>query len=494
MADKQTALSIVIRTVDKATAGIHNINKVLDAATRPTRELGKAIGEFGEKSGFNAVAEGFKGVGEAVKETMFKVLEAGAIIGEVTHLVLELSEKFEQLGKTSDRLGVTVDFLAATRDSATRTGASVEQLDQGFQAFTENLGQARVGVGRMQKFLSTFSPALLKQLKATKSNEAAFRVLADAMKAVTDPAVRAALAQKTVGDAALAPVLRQGSKELKKQQDAYVELAGSQEEAVKAGTEVGESMKDLHAVTTGVEAAIVVGLAPALKIVVGKLTEWFRSHREDIAKWVDDIGKRIPDAVDKVVDSVKSAITWVGDFVRGIGGWKVAAIGMSAVITGPLISAITSLGIALTATPFGILLAGAAAIALLVKDLHDAGGPRSSKSFDAEEKAMASGAIPGGNEHAPSDLESRLMASGALPKSRRFRIEQGRAAAISREATANIEATRQADAEREKTNPAGPAMLKVMFENAPKGMRVTAAPSNTMNIDHTVGYSFGFAP
>ena len=95
-------------------------------------------------------------------------------------------------------------------------------------------------------------------------------------------------------------------------------------------------------------------------------------------------------------------------------------------------------------------------------------GPYSDFLFDAEEKAMASGAIPGGREHAPFDLESSLMESGALPKSRKFLIEHGRRDAISREASANIEATRASDADREKANPAGQAMLKVMFENAPR--------------------------
>jgi len=362
MADKETALSIVIRTVDKATAGIQAINKKLDAATKPAREFGEALSKFGEKSGFNSVVEGFKGVGEGVKEALWKVVEVGAVVGEVTHLVLEMAESFAKLGHTAQKDGVTVDFLASMRYAAQKAGLSVDQLDQGMTTFGENLGQARANMGRMTKFLGGVSPALLSQLKAAKSNQAAFLLLADAMAKVTDPSKRLALAQKTVGDSALAVVLAKGSKELIKQQGAYAKLAGSQDEAAKGGIEIEDAMVDLKAASDGVEAALVVGLAPALKEIIDRMQEWVVDHRADIERWAEDIGKKLPGAVDAVVDAVKRAVDKVSWLVDKFGGANLAIGALAAVIVGPLVASFASLSLAMLGSPFGWVVVSLAAI------------------------------------------------------------------------------------------------------------------------------------
>ena len=369
MAGKESTLSIVLRTVDKATAGINAVNKRLDAVTKPTRDLGKALGDLGEKSGLNGVVDGFKGVGGAVEGLLAKVAVVGGAVALAVHGVLGLVDEFDDLGDKSEKLGTTVDFLAAMRFAAERSGASVDSLDNGLNAFGASMGQLRAGGGRMLKFLESVSPALVTQLKATKGNESAFRLLADAMEKITDPQKRLALAQKTVGDTALAPLLARGSKGLLELQGEFVGTAGSMEEAAAGAGEVDDALKNLKAATTGAKAAIVTGLSPALKVIVADLAEWFTAHRADIRQWAEDIGKRLPAAVDKVVDTVQGAIGVVTDIVDGIGGLKVAAVALAAVILGPLISSIVSLGVAILATPVGWILAAVAAIGFAAFEL-----------------------------------------------------------------------------------------------------------------------------
>ena len=159
----------------------------------------------------------------------------------------------------------------------------------------ENLGQARAGAGRMAKFLGLVSPALLTQVKAAKNNAAAFDLIAGAMAKVKDPAERAALAQMTVGDAALGALLAKGSKGHQGDaRDHYLALAGSQEGRGEVGRRgPRRSMLDLKATTDGVKAAIVEGLSPALKVIVDQLTEWFAGHREDVKEWAAQIGEKL---------------------------------------------------------------------------------------------------------------------------------------------------------------------------------------------------------
>lgn len=518
---KNTQLSIVIRTVDQATAKLKAINEQLDKVTKPVRDLKKQLGEFAEKSGLSSVAEGFKGVGEAAKESLFKIVEIGAVIGEVTHLVIELVDHFEELGKKSERLGVSVDFLAGMRDAAARTGVPMEALDQSLETFSQNIGQATTHTGRMYKFLSLVSPALRDQVLHAKNNAAAFDLIAQAMQKVTDPAKRAALAQKVFGDSTLAPLFAKGAKGIKEMRDRYVQLAGSQEEAVAKSEEVAESLHDLHATTDGLKAALVSGLAPALKVIVDKLAAWFQGHRADVKAWADDIGTKLPNAIKTVTDWLERAWSKATAFVDAIGGIKNAAIGVAAILAGPLIKAVVDLSLALL-TAGGRAIALAKGVASIPAGVGGAAGGAAGGAGTGAAAGAAGGGglgvvgslawpvalgfgakyllrkaglddLGGGDEVAQRAGKDSVIAnwlkeggfasSGPSPNEV---VQQG------------IDSVRDADG-RNLSGGFGaggvsrgltPQSAKVTIElkNAPKGTRVSTDPSSTADVDMNVGY------
>ncbi len=363
MADKKTAeLSFVLRAVDKATAVIKAVNARLDVLTKPIRDFKKALGELREKSGLDDVVEGFKGVGSAIAGILSKIALIGGAIAAAVAGVFHLIGQFDELGDKAELLGVSVDFLAQMRFAAERSGAEIGQLDSGLKAFTQSLGQARAGTGRMAAFLKQVSPALLRQVKAAKSNEEAFDLMARAMEKIKDPAKRAALAQKVFGDAALSSLLARGSAGIKALREEYFKTAGSQEEAAKAAGETDDALKGLHAATDGVKAALVTGLAPALTVIVKQIKEWLVGHRADVKEWAAQLGKRLPDAFHALVGAVKSVINFIRPFVDSATKLKIIAVALAAVIVGPLITSIVSLGIAILSTPIGWILAGITAL------------------------------------------------------------------------------------------------------------------------------------
>lgn len=379
MADKkETRLSIVIRTVDQATAKINAISARLDKVTKPIRDFRQSLSDLREKSGLDDVIGGFKGVGSAIAGVLAKVAVIGGVVAAATAGLFKLIDGFDELGDKAEAMGVSVDFLAQMRYAAERAGASVQELDQGMEAFSRSLGQARAGTGRMASFLNKVSPALLRQLKAAKSNEEAFDLLAGAMAKLEDPAKRAALAQATLNDPALGPLFAKGPKAIKALRDRYLELAGSQEGAAEEAGKVDDAMKDLKAATDGVKAALVAGLAPALKVIVDRLRVFFTENRERIAEWAKGLGERVPAAVGKLVDVFKGVVNTVRPFVDSTTKLKVVAVALAGVIAGPLISSLVSLGIAIATTPVGWILAALAAIGVAAAALiFDWGGVRS---------------------------------------------------------------------------------------------------------------------
>ena len=331
MADsKETALTIKIKAVDRATAVIRAVGAKVSSLAKPTVAGFKGIGVAAKGIG-SAIGEALSRVGSVIGDVLDKIPLLGAaitgVVGGAVAGLVHLVDKFDDIGKAATRVGVGVDALAGLRYAAEKTGAPVEALDEGLKQFSQNLGQARAGTGRMAKFLGIVSPALLRQLKAAKDNEAAFRLLADAMAKLHDPAKRAALAQKTVGDSALAPLLARGAAGIKTLTDEHDKLTGSLNGAAAASAEAKDAMIDLHAAIDGAEAGIVVGLAPALKVIVNRLSEWFVAHRADITEWAKKIGDELPGAIGKVVDAIKSAVAWLqtaygkaSDLVDKLGG------------------------------------------------------------------------------------------------------------------------------------------------------------------------------
>lgn len=543
MAEKKVPLSIVLRTVDQATAKIKAINERLDQVMKPTNDFKKALGELREKSGLDTVSEGFHGVGEAVGEMLMKVAEIGLVVGEAVHIMLELVDSFDELGKKAQRIGVTADFLAGMRDAAERTGVSVDQLDGGMQTFTENLGKAQAGQGKLAKFLGRVNPALLQQLTHAKSNTEAFNDLADAMAKENDVERRLAIAKAAVGDSALAPLLAKGSKGIKELTDHYAKLAGSQQGAVDAATETHDAMLDLKASTDGVKASLVEGLAPALTMIIGQITEWLQGHRADIKAWAADIGEKIPGAFHAVVDAVKSAIDWVTGFIDSIGGWKTAAIGVAAIMAGPLVGAVAALGAALLTTPLGWVILSVTTLIGLFKELRDHFGTLTAvigtaaaalAGLFAVKKVFAfvdgiksaTKALGGlGEAEAAAAAAGQGGAGGGLfgvVKSAALPVAAGVGIAKAIDSITGFDASKSynpqnimAGIQSQFTDPFGQnrpsvsdlvqstiakgtapetsAKITVDFANAPKGTRVTTAPGSTADVDISTGYQMGFA-
>ncbi|MGN6105103.1 MAG: hypothetical protein ACTHU0_08365 [Kofleriaceae bacterium] len=553
MAEKATKLSIVIRTVDKATAKIKAINDRLEKITKPIGDFKEALGELRETSGLDDVIGGFKGVGSAVVGVLSKLAMIGGVVVGAGLALKSLIDEFSTLGDVAQRFGSTVDFVAQLRYVAARSGASAEQLDKALDALGKNMGELRVKGGAMAKFLGAVSPALLRQVKATKSNEEAFLLLADAMTKIKDPAKRAIFATKTLGDAALAQTLGRGSKGIQELRDRYAEFNPEVGSAVAAAGEAGDAFHDLNAATDGIKAALVTGLAPALKVIVEQLRDFLKENRTAIAEWAASIGKKLPGAVKKLVGIFGGVVDAIKPFVDSGTKLKVLAVALAGVIVGPLISAVVSLGIALLTTPVGWIVTGLAAIGAavyLLVDNWDAVVGFFRGVWDGIKSAFATGfgwiktvflnytplgliikhwgpikdffvgiwgGITGVFEKAWEIIKGIVghivdAIEWVARKVKEFYTgtAEGRAATLEawgltpeqRELIIKRASGPATDVAAQSARAIGAgagagsseARVTIDIANAPRGTRVTTDPQSTADVDMTVGYQMGFAP
>lgn len=511
MSDKQVPLSIILRTVDKATAGLKSFNDKLARYTKPVKDFKEQLGDLRDHAGLlglDAVADGFRGMGSAIKDVLGKVALVGGAVAGATAFALHLVDQFDKLGDTAERLGTSADFLAGMRYAAERAGAPVESLDEGLKALSQNMGQAKAGTGRMLKFLNQISPVLARQVVGAHNMEEALGLLADAAAKLPDAERRAALTQKTLGDAALAPLLARGSKGIQELLTAYAGLAGSQGEAAEAAGKTDDALKNLHAATQGVEAALITGLSPALTEIINKLTRWLVGHREDVKRWAEDFGQKLPGAVDQIVKTVTSAIDKVMKFIDDIGGVKVAIIGLAAVMTGPLIGAFISLGAVMLGTPFGLVLTSLAAIAAMVISVTDEIEKMNDAMDTSREKMLQDVATLSPeqfrakypqltNQREANDAANALLdAANRSPDSASpwSMLKAGAGGMASRLPTRDLGMLAAPPSIVSAPMAASEVNVKVDFANAPRGMRASVDSKNVANVDMTVGHQMGSTP
>lgn len=368
---KEFPLSIVLRAVDRATGVIKRTNEKIEHAYAPYKKLGKQFGELKENLGLDKIGEAFGEVGKSVKELGLHFLELGAVVGESIHLVIEWAEQGDKLAKTADRLGLSVDALAQLRFAAGKSGVEVEELDGALETLSKGVGQAKAGTGRFASFLSKVSPALLHQVKAAKSTEEAFDLMADAIAKVQDPAKRTALAMAAFGNAKIINTLKGGSKSVEERKKEYLELAGSQETAARSGEGLIDSTKDLGAAWDGIKATIVGGVGPVLQDLFTRLAKWLGEHRAEIAAWIKDFAEKLPGRIEALKAKFLEIVDKVKPFWDALGGIKAAGIALAAIIMGPLISSLVSLGVAMLTTPFGLVVAGIAGLISIGYQLYE---------------------------------------------------------------------------------------------------------------------------
>ena len=475
-------LSIVLRTVDKYTAGLKEANAKIEKAFKPYKTFSSEIGKFSENLGLPKLGSAFSRVGSELKNLTFQAAAFGAVAAGVgAHVFKGWLDHADELRDVAKRVGLSIDTLAQLRFVGGQEG--VEDLDGALEKMSKGLGEAKAKTGSLFSFLGKVSPVLRKQVLAAKSNEEAFFLFADAMAKIEDPAKRAAFATKVFGKSGqpLINMLANGSDAVRKQMEEYFRLAGSQEEAANRADEINDSFALVGAGLDRVKASIITGLAPAILQITEKMRAWLADpeNQKRITQWIEDFGTKLPGRIQALIDAIKeigAAIKPVWDM---IGGAKGALIAFTAIKLAPLVSSLLGLASALVRVTAGIRAASAAAGAA---SAGKAGGGVGALGVlgAVGVAAGATAEIASGNDIlsvTKRNLQSMRTVGSFIPQ-----IQAMAGAPIA----AGLAGPGAA--------PEAKASIKVDFTNVPKGTRVTTGATDTADVDLGVGYQMGMMP
>jgi len=162
---------------------------------------------------FAAFAGGaFSGLGLGIASAVAGVMSFSAAIDGAKQAMGE----FDALAKRARVAGLSSDFYQVLQLAAEEAGVAQQTLNGALISFVKRVGEAQAGSGALVSVFKKLRPDLLEQIQTTKSQEEAFKLVADAIASVEDSQERAALTAAAFNKSGIGMIemLRNGRKGL----------------------------------------------------------------------------------------------------------------------------------------------------------------------------------------------------------------------------------------------------------------------------------------
>jgi hypothetical protein len=332
---------------------------------------GKAFVELGVSdklsSGLKAAQKKLEAFGEGLRSVGIKMAGIGAaavtgLLGAVKHF----SDAGDALEKMSRRTGVSVEALSELSFAAEQSGADAEALEGGLRHMQKAVVEAAKGSEGAVLALDLLHLTLNDLANLTPEQQ--FKLIADRLSQVKDPAVKAALAMEIFGKSGtrLIPLMDEGAKGIEELQKQARDLGLTvSSETAKDAAELNDTLNILWRVLKQGVFTIGSALSPLIKSiaesitrVVVNVTAWIRQNKEMVV-WALKVAAAIVVAgvaliaLGWVIGAIGTALGVVAAVIGGIGtvfGVMGAMIGALLSPVGLVIAAIVALGTALVIT------------------------------------------------------------------------------------------------------------------------------------------------
>jgi hypothetical protein len=314
--------------------------------------------------GLKAAQAKLKGFGEGVTGIGRKLTAASAAVAVP---LLATSKVFIGMGdamaKASDRTGIAVETLSELTFAAEMSGANLESFENGVRRMQRTVVEAANGTQTAVDALSTLG-LTVNELQGLTPDQM-FKLIADRLSQIPDPAQRAAAAMEIFGrgGAELLPLMKDGAKGIEALQDQARALGLTlSTQAARDAERFGDTLDVMWKVIKRAAFAVGAALAPTLT----RLAETITRVVVQAVQWIDRNRNLIVSVTKLAVAGVATGVALVG-IGYAIQGLAAAFGGVAAVITGAG-AAIGFLGTALAAllSPVGLVIAGAVALGVYI--------------------------------------------------------------------------------------------------------------------------------
>jgi len=229
----------VVADASQAIRELNGLDKALGNLDRSAAMAGKALA---------VITAAAAAVGFAVKKSLDSV---------------------DELAKSSRQLGMTAADLQAFRNSASLAGVSSDELTNAFRRLQVNIGQVTSkGTGPAKDALDRLGISL-DQLRGLDAGQQ-FKVIAEEISKIPDPAVRAATATELLGRQG--PRLLEAANEFERIRKESEQLGLALTAVDTAAIErAGDAMSEISMIATGFIQKLTAELAPILEVIATRI-------------------------------------------------------------------------------------------------------------------------------------------------------------------------------------------------------------------------------
>lgn len=326
---KQFPLEIVIGATDKATAKLKAIQDRISGIGAPVRRLSRSFAAFSQQSGLTRVGSEVAVLGSR----LFALGAAGVAAGAgMAALALRSSQAADELGDTAARLNISTDALQAWTYGFGQADVEQQAFSSSLDTLNKNLGDAQIGMGRAVRVFQ----GLGIDPKKFKTVDQLLPTLADRLSKISNPAKRAAIAQRLLGEAGaqMALELGRGPKALRDMEDAFRRVGGGiDRDVIESAGELDQKLKSLKATFSGVAGNVLGRLYPALTKIAGALQESIIKYRPQLEAFAAVFAERLPGYVERTLDAFDQLTTALAPMASAI-GWLFETFGVGNTVVG----------------------------------------------------------------------------------------------------------------------------------------------------------------
>lgn len=332
---------------------------------------GEVIKEFLVGLGFQIDETGLSKFSSGITNATIAIGAIGtaavAAAGAITAFVAGVADKFDALGDLADRVNTTVESVMRLGYVATLTGSSVEAANSSIENLSRVAGEAALGLGRGAKVFQDLGLSAKDSNGNLKDTSILMAEIGDKIKDMGRGEQMAVLSKLGI-DPTMINALTTDVSGLAAEFDQLYKNAGiDANKAAEQSGEFNDSMDRLKMTFDAIKSAVGLKFMGQIKNGIDTLRKFLVENMPKIINAVTPIINvvlRIAEAFIKIVGRVGSAIgaiigflVKVNDATDGWAGYILAAA-----------AAWKFLNLSFLATPIGMILSLAAAIALLVDD------------------------------------------------------------------------------------------------------------------------------
>jgi len=391
MSAKPAAVLFALRAVNQSKATIDQLKgqfrglRVQAALTARSLRMQNVAAAFTRlKTSMKGISAASGMMGNALRGALAPLtalMGGGAAVG-LWRMVSATTAAGDSLAKMSQRTGIAVEALQELKFGAAREGVDGATFDTAMKDFNKNIGEARNGVGEALPLFKKLGIDLNDSAGNARTNKDIMDDLADAMARIKDPASKAALANKVMGEsgAKMTLLLSKGREGIAAYGVEARNLGIITESQAKAAEEMANKTENMGRAWDGLSASITEKLLPVLGPVIVQITNWIAANRDliatkvgafikDLVKWFDQLDlNKVLGVFQSLISSVVAVKDWFGSWGKMI-AWIVVLLHAGLIFAVlKAVVALGQLGVALLVTTARMAAMGAMAVAKMVFD------------------------------------------------------------------------------------------------------------------------------